>query len=49
MIAQQFDYEAPATLKEAISLLQKHGDDAKILSGGHSLIPIMKLRWAQPM
>jgi aerobic carbon-monoxide dehydrogenase medium subunit len=48
MIAQQFDYEAPATLKEAISLLQKHGDDAKILSGGHSLIPMMKLRFASP-
>lgn len=48
MIAQQFDYEAPATLQEAISLLQKHGDDAKILSGGHSLIPMMKLRFAAP-
>ncbi len=48
MIAQQFDYEAPATLAEAISLLQKHGDDAKILSGGHSLIPMMKLRFAAP-
>lgn len=48
MIAQQFDYEAPATLQEAIALLQKHGDDAKILSGGHSLIPMMKLRFASP-
>ncbi len=48
MIAQQFDYESPGTLAEAISLLQKHGDDAKILSGGHSLIPMMKLRFASP-
>ena len=48
MIAQQFDYEAPGTLAEAISLLQKHGEEAKILSGGHSLIPMMKLRFASP-
>ncbi len=48
MIAQQFDYESPGTLAEAISLLQKYGDDAKILSGGHSLIPMMKLRFASP-
>src|ERR1700737_368565 len=48
MIAQAFKYEAPATLAEAINLLQKYGDDAKILSGGHSLIPMMKLRFASP-
>jgi carbon-monoxide dehydrogenase medium subunit len=48
MIAQQFKYESPGTLKEAISLLQEHGDEAKILSGGHSLIPMMKLRFASP-
>jgi carbon-monoxide dehydrogenase medium subunit len=48
MIAQSFQYESPGTLQEAISLLQKHGDDAKILSGGHSLIPMMKLRLATP-
>jgi len=48
MIAQQFDYESPGTLAEAISLLLKHGDEAKILSGGHSLIPMMKLRFASP-
>jgi aerobic carbon-monoxide dehydrogenase medium subunit len=48
MIAQQFDYVAPSTLAEAISLLQTHGDEAKILSGGHSLIPMMKLRFASP-
>lgn len=48
MIAQQFNYESPQTLDEAISLLQKHGEEAKILSGGHSLIPMMKLRFASP-
>jgi carbon-monoxide dehydrogenase medium subunit len=48
MIAQSFNYEAPPTLAQAISLLQQHGDDAKILAGGHSLIPMMKLRFASP-
>lgn len=48
MIPAQFDYQAPKTLDEAISLLAQHQDDAKILAGGHSLIPAMKLRLAQP-
>ncbi|HEX9512247.1 MAG TPA: xanthine dehydrogenase family protein subunit M [Puia sp.] len=48
MIAQAFKYEAPVTLAEAIGLLQKYGEEAKILSGGHSLIPMMKLRFASP-
>jgi aerobic carbon-monoxide dehydrogenase medium subunit len=48
MIAQSFQYESPGTLQEAIALLQKYGDEAKILSGGHSLIPMMKLRFATP-
>ena len=48
MIPAQFDYQAPKTLDEAISLLAQHPDDAKILAGGHSLIPAMKLRLAQP-
>lgn len=48
MIAQSFQYESPGTLAEAISLLNKYGEDAKILSGGHSLIPMMKLRFATP-
>ncbi|HST52656.1 MAG TPA: xanthine dehydrogenase family protein subunit M [Pyrinomonadaceae bacterium] len=48
MIPAQFDYAAPATLDEALSLLAEHADDAKILAGGHSLIPAMKLRLAQP-
>ncbi len=48
MIPQSFEYESPGTVAEAISMLQKYGDDAKILSGGHSLIPMMKLRLATP-
>jgi len=48
MIAQSFQYESPGSLQEAIELLNKHGEDAKILSGGHSLIPMMKLRFATP-
>src|SRR5947209_9416619 len=48
MIPAQFDYVAPSTLDEALSLLAERSDDAKILAGGHSLIPAMKLRLAQP-
>src|SRR5256885_16255849 len=48
MIPAQFDYVVPATLDEAIMQLTQHPDDAKILAGGHSLIPAMKLRLAQP-
>ena len=48
MIAEQFHYDAPSTIDEAISLLHEYGDDAKILAGGHSLIPMMKLRFASP-
>src|SRR5437660_4718264 len=48
MIPAQFDYVAPSTLDEALGLLAEHADDAKILAGGHSLIPAMKLRLAQP-
>jgi carbon-monoxide dehydrogenase medium subunit len=48
MIPAQFDYLAPTTLAEAVSLLAQHPDHAKILAGGHSLIPAMKLRLAQP-
>ena len=48
MIPAQFDYVAPSTLEEALGLLAEHADDAKILAGGHSLIPAMKLRLAQP-
>ncbi len=48
MIPAAFDYAAPTSLDEAVSLLQQHGDDAKILAGGHSLLPLMKLRLAAP-
>ncbi len=48
MIPAQFDYQAPKTLAEAVGLLGQHSADAKILAGGHSLIPAMKLRLAQP-
>lgn len=48
MIPPLFEYLRPRTVPEAISLLQQHGEDAKILSGGQSLIPMMKLRIARP-
>jgi aerobic carbon-monoxide dehydrogenase medium subunit len=48
MIPQSFEYLRPQTLSEAIALLDKHGETAKILSGGQSLIPMMKVRLARP-
>lgn len=48
MIPNPFDYHAPRTLQKALNLLQTYGDDAKVLAGGHSLIPLMKLRFASP-
>jgi carbon-monoxide dehydrogenase medium subunit len=48
MIPSKFDYHAPKTLKKALSLIGEHGDNAKVLAGGHSLIPLMKLRFAAP-
>ena len=48
MIPKAFDYLAPRNLADAISLLQQHGEEAKLLAGGHSLIPMMKLRLASP-
>jgi carbon-monoxide dehydrogenase medium subunit len=48
MIPAPFDYHKPANLQEACSLLRAKGGNAKILAGGHSLIPAMKLRLAQP-
>ena len=48
MIPPAFDYHAPQTVAEAISLLGSLGPDAKLLAGGHSLLPMMKLRFAQP-
>src|SRR5579862_5380237 len=43
-----FDYHRATTVDEAIALLQQYGDEAKLLAGGHSLIPAMKLRLSQP-
>ncbi|NBV88380.1 MAG: xanthine dehydrogenase family protein subunit M, partial [Betaproteobacteria bacterium] len=48
MIPPRFEYHAPKTVAEAIGLLTSLGSDAKLLAGGHSLIPMMKLRFAQP-
>jgi aerobic carbon-monoxide dehydrogenase medium subunit len=48
MIPPAFEYLRPKTLLEAIAFLQQYGDDAKILSGGQSLIPMMKFRLARP-
>ena len=48
MIPPSFEYLQPKTIPEAIAMLQQHGDAAKILSGGQSLIPMMKLRLARP-
>ena len=48
MIPPAFEYLRPKTIPEAIAFLKQYGDDAKILSGGQSLIPMMKLRLARP-
>ena len=48
MIPPAFDYHAPKSVGEALTLLGTLGSDAKILAGGHSLLPMMKLRFAQP-
>ena len=48
MIPGTFDYHAPSSVDEAIELLSSLGDEAKILAGGHSLLPMMKLRFANP-
>jgi len=48
MFPAEFDYVAPTSLDEALSLLAEHADDGKILAGGQSLIPLMKLRFAVP-
>lgn len=48
MFPASFEYHRAASVKEALSMLQQFGEDGKILAGGHSLIPMMKLRLAQP-
>jgi carbon-monoxide dehydrogenase medium subunit len=48
VIPAAFDYQRASSAEEAIALVGQHGDDAKLLAGGHSLLPLMKLRLAQP-
>src|SRR3974377_2303804 len=48
MIPPAFEYLRPKTIPEALAFLKQHGENAKILSGGQSLIPMMKLRLARP-
>ena len=48
MFPAAFDYRAPSSLAEALSVLQERGDDAKVMAGGQSLIPLLKLRFSQP-
>ncbi|MGH3386378.1 MAG: FAD binding domain-containing protein, partial [Nocardioidaceae bacterium] len=47
MIPAAFDYHAPSTVDEALALLAEH-DDAKVLAGGQSLVPVLRLRLAAP-
>jgi carbon-monoxide dehydrogenase medium subunit len=48
MIPRSFEYHAPRSISDALGLLARLGDDAKLLAGGHSLLPMMKMRFAQP-
>ncbi|HKW06652.1 MAG TPA: xanthine dehydrogenase family protein subunit M [Candidatus Dormibacteraeota bacterium] len=48
MFPAAFDYRAPTTLDEALSVLAQHGDAAKVMAGGQSLIPLLKLRFTRP-
>ncbi len=48
MITAPFDYEVPETVDEAVRMLHENGEDAKLLAGGHSLLPLMKVRLAAP-
>ncbi|MFS2293708.1 MAG: xanthine dehydrogenase family protein subunit M [Actinomadura sp.] len=47
-VPANFEYEKATTVEEALALLARHGDEARVVAGGHSLIPMMKLRLAQP-
>ena len=47
-VPARFDYEVATSVEEAIELLERHGPEARLLAGGHSLIPMMKLRLAFP-
>ena len=48
MIPASFDYVRPQSLEDALARLGEHGDDARVLAGGHSLLPVMKARLADP-
>jgi carbon-monoxide dehydrogenase medium subunit len=48
MVPAAFDYHAPTSLPEALELLRQHGDEARVMAGGQSLIPLLKLRLATP-
>jgi carbon-monoxide dehydrogenase medium subunit len=48
VIPAPFDYEAPESVEEAVRMLHENGEDAKLLAGGHSLLPLMKVRMAAP-
>ena len=48
MIPREFDYHAPRSIPDALGLLAQFGDEAKLLAGGHSLLPMMKMRFAAP-
>ena len=48
MFPAAFDYRAPTSLDEALALLKQHGDEAKVMAGGQSLIPLLKLRFSRP-
>jgi aerobic carbon-monoxide dehydrogenase medium subunit len=48
MIPRAFEYHAPKSIPDALNLLKELGDEAKLLAGGHSLLPMMKMRFAQP-
>ena len=48
MIPAQFDYVAPATIEEALAALSEHGDEAKIIAGGQSLLPVLRMRLNAP-
>jgi carbon-monoxide dehydrogenase medium subunit len=48
MYPPSFEYHAPSSVEETLSLLERYGDEAKVLAGGQSLIPLMKLRFASP-
>src|SRR5207247_5195772 len=48
MFPAAFDYRAPSSLAEAVDILRQRGEEAKVMAGGQSLIPLLKLRFSQP-